>query len=43
MVDLICLAFGVQSGSVYGGPNWVALDRFDIIAKAPSIPPTQIG
>jgi len=36
MVDLICLAFGVQSGSVYGGPNWVALDRFDIIAKAPN-------
>ena len=36
MVDLICLAFGVQSGSVYGGPNWVAQDRFDITAKAPN-------
>jgi uncharacterized protein (TIGR03435 family) len=35
MVDLIDLAYEVQSGSVYGGPNWVALDRFDIIAKAP--------
>jgi uncharacterized protein (TIGR03435 family) len=33
--DLIQAAWGVTSESVFGGPNWIDLDRFDIVAKTP--------
>ena len=36
MVDLIRLAYGVDSDKVQGGPNWLETDRFDVIAKAPA-------
>ncbi|HEV3330250.1 MAG TPA: TIGR03435 family protein [Bryobacteraceae bacterium] len=36
MVDLISTAFGVDRDKVLGGPNWLELDRFDLIAKVPS-------
>jgi uncharacterized protein (TIGR03435 family) len=36
MVDLIRTAYGVDAQNVIGGPNWLELDRFDVIAKAPS-------
>ena len=36
MLDLIRTAYGVDDNSkIQGGPNWVDLDRFDVIAKAP--------
>jgi uncharacterized protein (TIGR03435 family) len=35
MVDLIGAAYGVDSDKVYGGPNWLELDRFDVTAKLP--------
>src|SRR5580700_7602345 len=35
MVDLIRLAWGVETEAVYGGPSWLDTDRFDIVAKAP--------
>jgi uncharacterized protein (TIGR03435 family) len=35
MLDLIRIAWGVVPDSVLGGPNWLELDRFDVIAKAP--------
>jgi uncharacterized protein (TIGR03435 family) len=35
MLDLISKAYGVDAQTVFGGPNWLARDRFDIIAKAP--------
>jgi uncharacterized protein (TIGR03435 family) len=35
MVDLVGAAYGVDTDKVYGGPNWLELDRFDITAKAP--------
>ena len=35
MLDLISTAWGVDSGKVLSGPNWLELDRFDIVAKAP--------
>src|ERR1022692_3367618 len=36
MLDLIRTAYGVDDNSkIQGGPNWLELDRFDVIAKAP--------
>jgi uncharacterized protein (TIGR03435 family) len=35
MVDLIRTAYGIDTPeNVFGGPNWVEFDRFDIVAKA---------
>jgi uncharacterized protein (TIGR03435 family) len=39
MVDLISTAYSVEADNVQGGPNWLELDRFDIIAKAPPATP----
>ncbi|HEY1753781.1 MAG TPA: TIGR03435 family protein [Bryobacteraceae bacterium] len=37
MVDLIRLAYGLDDPiMVQGGPSWLDLDRFDVIAKAPA-------
>jgi len=35
MVDLVARAYGVDQNLVVGGPNWLEMDRFDIVAKAP--------
>jgi uncharacterized protein (TIGR03435 family) len=35
MVDLIRAAYDVDVDKVLGGPNWLELDRFDVIAKLP--------
>ncbi len=35
MVDLISFAYGVEAEKVQGGPSWLDIDRFDIVAKAP--------
>jgi len=35
MVDLIRIAWGVDSKNVAGGPAWLDYDRFDVIAKVP--------
>ncbi len=35
MVDLISVAYGMESDKVVGGPNWLDWDRFDVLAKAP--------
>lgn len=36
MVDLIQVAYGVDDNrKVVGGPGWMDMDRFDIVAKAP--------
>jgi len=34
MMDLIRTAWGIEADGVYGGPNWLETDRFDVIAKA---------
>jgi uncharacterized protein (TIGR03435 family) len=39
MVDLIATAYGVDQSYVQGGPKWLEMDRFDIIAKAPATTP----
>jgi uncharacterized protein (TIGR03435 family) len=43
MVDLISIAYGFAADKVLGGPNWIEMDRFDVIAKLPpdSTPETQ--
>jgi len=43
MVDLIRLAYGFDADKILGGPSWLEMDRFDVIAKAPpdSTPETQ--
>jgi uncharacterized protein (TIGR03435 family) len=35
MVDLISKAYDVEAEKVFGGPNWLELDRFDVFAKTP--------
>jgi uncharacterized protein (TIGR03435 family) len=35
MLDLIAAAYGVDPDTVFGGPAWLELDRFDVIAKVP--------
>jgi uncharacterized protein (TIGR03435 family) len=43
MVDLISTAYKVDTDKVYGGPNWLELDRYDVTAKLPAgaTPETQ--
>jgi uncharacterized protein (TIGR03435 family) len=36
LVELIMSAYDVRADAVLGGPSWLALDRFDVIAKAPA-------
>jgi uncharacterized protein (TIGR03435 family) len=35
MVDLIRAAYNMDAEKVLGGPSWLEMDRFDVIAKAP--------
>lgn len=39
MVDLIRTAYSVDAEKVVGGPSWVELDKFSVIAKAPPATP----
>lgn len=43
MVDLIRIAYSFDADKILGGPNWLEMDRFDVIAKVPadSTPETQ--
>ena len=34
MVDLIGLAYNMESDKILGGPSWLDWDRFDVLAKA---------
>src|ERR1700689_166697 len=34
MLHLITTAYGVAEDKIFGGPNWLDTDRFDIIARA---------
>jgi uncharacterized protein (TIGR03435 family) len=35
MVDLIGLAYGIGRQNIFGGPDWMETDRFDVSALAP--------
>jgi uncharacterized protein (TIGR03435 family) len=43
MVDLIRIAYGFAANKILGGPHWLEMDRFDVIAKVPAdtTPETQ--
>ena len=36
MVDLVAAAYAVPPEKVLGGPNWLDMDRFDVVARAPA-------
>jgi uncharacterized protein (TIGR03435 family) len=36
MTDLIATAWGIEPHKVLGGPDWLDMERFDVIARAPS-------
>ncbi|WP_245536502.1 TIGR03435 family protein [Terriglobus saanensis] len=36
MLNLISTAYGLDPNNVQGGPSWLEMDRFDIVAKAPA-------
>jgi bla regulator protein blaR1 len=41
---LILFAYQIQGFQLVGAPNWIATERFDIVAKAASdVPPTPFG
>ena len=35
LVDLVRMAYGADADKILGGPHWLELDRFDIVAKVP--------
>ncbi len=35
MLDMIRIAYGIDAGLVFGGPGWLDLERFTLIAEAP--------
>jgi uncharacterized protein (TIGR03435 family) len=41
MVDLIGVAYGFVPIKILGGPSWLEMDRFDVIAKQPPQTPTE--
>jgi uncharacterized protein (TIGR03435 family) len=36
MLDLIRFAYGFNPDTILGGPSWLDMDRFDVIARAPA-------
>ena len=36
MADLVRIAYGFDLDKIVGGPSWLELDRFDVIAKVPA-------
>ena len=36
LLDLIQTAYNVAPETVFGGPSWLAMDRFDVLAVAPA-------
>ncbi len=43
VLDLIKIAYGADPDLVFGGPNWIDWDRFDVAAKSPvDTPPATV-
>jgi uncharacterized protein (TIGR03435 family) len=36
IIDLISVAYDVKAEKIVGGPSWLEMDRFDVIAKVPA-------
>ncbi len=43
MVDLVRTAYDFDADKVLGGPHWLEMDRFDILAKLPAGTPSVSG
>jgi len=43
IVGLIGVAYGFEPGRVVGGPSWLEMKRFDVIAKAPAGTKTELS
>src|SRR5580698_10060908 len=41
MLDLIAIAWRVDIDTVLGGPTWLQIDRFDVVAMAPTNTPPE--
>jgi uncharacterized protein (TIGR03435 family) len=41
MVDLISFAYKVEPDKVFGGPNWLEMERYDVIARVNGRPPAE--
>ena len=41
MLDMVSNAYSLDPSDVLGGPSWLEMDRFDIVAKAPSTTPPE--
>jgi uncharacterized protein (TIGR03435 family) len=41
MVDLVSFAYKVEPDKVAGGPSWLEMERYDVIAKVNGRPPAQ--
>lgn len=41
MLDLIAIAWKVPADTIFGGPDWLEFDRFDIAGKAPAQTPPE--
>jgi uncharacterized protein (TIGR03435 family) len=42
MKRMLAIAYNVGDERIAGGPKWLDTDRFDTIAKAPSVVPTEV-
>ena len=36
MLTMISRAYAMESDRIYGGPRWLEMDKFDVIAKMPA-------
>lgn len=43
MIDLISTAYGFDADKILGGPGWLEMDRFDVIAKVPTGTKTEVS
>jgi uncharacterized protein (TIGR03435 family) len=45
MVDLIAIAYSFDREKILGGPNWLEMDRYDVVGKVPAdaVPDSQKG
>jgi uncharacterized protein (TIGR03435 family) len=39
MMDLITTAYNIDADTVFGGPDWLEFDRFEVVAAAPAATP----
>jgi len=43
IIDLIRIGYGIDPDRIMGGPPWVEMERYDVIAKMPDHAPPAAG